>query len=234
MCKASARLDYGGRLFLQYVIIKNYLSNGFSPMESIAPLNVLIAMFVLQIVLFSTMLLGVAMDSSRSGASRSPGIYIFLFFSFVVCLLLLVFTDEVYAIWKPMVRDLYVPTLPRASGKLLAFSLNYLTVAFLILYTGRRNSPLMPILFLLPTVSIFLRDLPSITLVYGGLSAVYYLALSCQGGGKLPRFMAPPEPLLPSMAMDRADGYGAHRIVAILCLAITLIIGYITRPVPVA
>lgn len=202
-------------------------------MKSIAPLNVLIVMFVLQIVLYSTMFLGVAMDRSRSGASKSPGIYIFLFFSFVTSLLLLTFTDEVYTVWKPMIRDLYVPTLARLWGKTLVFFANYLTAAILILFTGRRNSPLMPILFLLPTVSIFLRDLPSVTLVYGALSAMYYLALSFQGDGKLPRFIAPPAPLLPSMMNIHEEGYNAHRVVALLCLAITLIIGYITRQEPI-
>lgn len=199
-------------------------------MQEIAPLNVLSAMFVLQIILGLTMLLGVALDRSKFNASKHPNIYIFLFVSFIVCSLGIVFIQDFYTVWQPMFGDLHIPTLSTKLGIKVVYGVNYLTVFCLIAVTGRRHSPLMPILFLLPTTSIFLRESSITTLSYGFISAAYYLLLSFQPGGQALRFMSVSEPLLPLMSRDKSDSYTAHRIVTLLCLAITLLIGYITSP----
>jgi len=202
-------------------------------MQEIAPLNVLSTMLVLQIVLALTMMLGVAADTSKYSASRSPAVYILMFVSFILCLISIAFTEEFYIVWRPMMGDLALPTISTRFGKILVFAVNYATVILLISFTGRRHSPLMPILFLLPTTSIFLRDPPMLTLVYGVATAIHYLLFSLQDGTSLPRFMAAPAPLLPSRSGRNAEGYNAHRIVVLLCLAIALLIGYITRPAPI-
>lgn len=202
-------------------------------MQEIAPLNVLSTMLVLQIVLALTMMLGVATDTSKYSASRSPAVYILMFLSFILCLISIAFTEEFYMVWRPMMGDLAFPTISTRFGMVLVFAVNYFTVILLISFTGRRNSPLMPILFLLPTTSIFLRDPPMLTLFYGVTTALCYLLFSFQDGTNLPRFMVAPTPLLPSRSGRNEEGSSAHRIVVLLCLAIALLIGYITRPAPI-
>ena len=96
-------------------------------------------------------------NSLRFNIVRLP--YIILI-SALVTLGFLVFSDEFASIWKPLFHSFSsFPTLRAPSAMLIMFTIDIITVAYLVKLTGgSRISPFSPIFFILPALAIFLRE----------------------------------------------------------------------------
>lgn len=150
----------------------------------------------------------------------------------------LVASDDLYRLTAPMFGDLaFSGALSRNTTFLVLFISDLLITFRLIQVTGgSKSSPFTAILFLLPTVAIFLREPASRFIPYALLAATLYIVgllidrsndktvdvlRGALGGGP------------PDFSIVRTDT-PAHAIVNLGCLLIGTATGYVTRPLPVS
>lgn len=189
----------------------------------IEPLTIVGIMIPLQLLLMLVLVVALLLDRTQSSTDEKAQWLIIIIFGMCLTLAALSFTDEFHQIWSPILNDVHLPTWSRETVTKLVFIVNYLVVVLLIIYTGgAQRSPFTPVLFLLPTLAIFLRQPPKFIVFYGLVSAVYYLFATIDRPFQH-------EYRVRGSIGDR-DSKNAQRFVAIACLALTLSIGYITRP----
>lgn len=150
-------------------------------------------------------------DQKAESIRRSPLIFVFII-SFAVLLV----SDEFYGIWGPLFKGVGINTLPTISAIGFVFVIDLLLVGYLIAITGgSRHSPFTSTLFTIPSLAIFLRLPPDMFFTYAVIASIVYLVLmfieSKPYGGSG----------VPSAFMN------------ISCLFLAMLIGYITRPVPI-
>lgn len=149
----------------------------------------------------------------------------------------IVVSEELYTFSAPVFGDLAFPKgLPRSWTYLILFLADLFVVFQLIQTTGgSKTSPFTVILFLLPTIAIFLREPPGRFLLYAVVAAALYI---------LGLMLSRPHDTFIDILRGESGGpqmdYSilrtdtpAHAIVNLGCLAIATLTGYITRPVPV-
>lgn len=142
---------------------------------------------------------------------RSPTLFVALG-SFLVLLL----SDDLYSIWSPIFQGVGINTITSTTAIGIVFVFDLALVAYLIgVSGGSRSSPFLSSLFTLPALAIFLRLPPNMFLTYAGIATAIYLML-----------------LLPNL--DKAQpGQRAAAFMNIACLLLSMVTGYITRPVPI-
>ncbi|MCP2517380.1 hypothetical protein M5J07_20745 [Achromobacter mucicolens] len=189
------------------------------------PLNIAGATFVLQLVLIVIFALGVFLDGTPSRQNSKYQQLLTILTAMIISLLILSISDRFYPIWQPMLGEVaFEPPLSQGSALSIIFGLDYMTAYVLIRQSGGgRDSPFAPILFLLPTLSIFLRLPGMLTVIFGAATAVLFTVSIGFSNPRQSAFSASYEyPGQRSMA--------AFQVVTILCLIVTLLTGYITRP----
>lgn len=142
----------------------------------------------------------------------------FILFSFAF----LGMSQEFYAIWKPMFPGVELGTIESRTALSIIFMLDLLLLALLIHKTGGSvASPFTNALFMLPALAIFLRESPMRFVLYALTAFLIFWVLLT------PRF-APP-----TTTEENPNHRRSVSFVAFSCLAISMFIGYITRPVPI-
>lgn len=189
-------------------------------MNGLKPLNVTGGTIVVQIALIVILLLGVwqtrsrLVDQQRKNDKQFPLVVIVV--TLLFSLAVLVQTVDFYGVWSPILGDVSLPTVSDSHGLVISFGLDLFAVTLLMLYTGgSKESPFASVLFLIPALAIFLREPPSHFFCYAAYAAIVYcwsLMVGVTGRG--------------------SAGHGAHGWVNLLCLGLTMLTGYITRPLP--
>lgn len=134
----------------------------------------------------------------------------------VLTLLLLIFTDEVVGSSRPMFGEVSLPSIEQSNAFLAVFVLDVLGAGFLISATGGpRISAFSPVLFMLPTLAIFMRESPSRFILYAVLAGVCFF-ISQLGEQR--------------RAESNSRSALTFYSVTYLCLALNILIGYVTRP----
>jgi hypothetical protein len=101
---------------------------------------------------------------------------------------------------------------------LIVFLLDVFCSALLVHLTGGSfKSPFTPVYFILPAMAFFLRESPRRVILYTFLISVFF------GLGFLAPRRRPEEDVSP---------VGAYAFVSLACLALSVVIGYLTRPHP--
>lgn len=129
----------------------------------------------------------------------------------------LVFSDQFIPIWQPLFGDVPFPSVRSSTAISTIFVVDSLCTALLVSISGgSRVSAFSPIFFMVPALAIFLREpfawVVAYLLLVSGLFSVCLLDLLESG----------------------ESGSGRERLaywfVAIACLVLTTLIGYVTRP----
>lgn len=194
-------------------------------METVKPASVAGAAILMQVFLLAIIFLGVGWYKEERHSERSIKAQ-----AFALGLVLAIFTisilgisEDYYKIWGAMMGDLQLPTIGRSTAMMCVFIFDILTTFILIALTGgTRASPFTAVLFLIPSLAIFLRESPIKFLSYTVIVGLYYW-LTCRASYS--------DSTRLSYGID--DGVAAHRIVNIGCLILATLTGYITRPVPI-
>jgi len=125
--------------------------------------NIAGAALITQISLLAIMAIGALIShfievTSEFNTKYSGLGWVVLIFS-LLSLLSLVFSSEFSKVWKPVFRNTDFTLLNWSTSILLMFILNILCVSILVWITGVSvNNPFTPIYFILPALSIFLRE----------------------------------------------------------------------------
>lgn len=149
----------------------------------------------------------------------------------------IVASDDLYRLTAPMFGDLaFSGALSRDTTFGALFVTDLLLVFRLIHVTGgSKSSPFTGLLFLLPTVAIFLREPPTRFLSYAALTAILYclgLLIERSPGGPVDILRGALSGSPPDYSIVRTNT-PAHAIVNLGCLAIGITTGYVTRPLPI-
>lgn len=183
----------------------------------VAPLNITAAALVTQFALVLIIVLGTALWRPTFSWDRDR-----LFWPIVpavVAFLPLFFSAEYTSTWQPVWGNAAVPSVRFSRGISTMFTLDLISSAFLVARTGgSRNSPFTAIYLVLPSLAIFLRQgfwvLSVFTLV---IVFLFFFQLAYVDDRKKDSFSG--------------GGTGlAFFVVSALCLLLTTVIGYVTRP----
>ncbi|MGJ7915544.1 hypothetical protein ACI48D_08745 [Massilia sp. LXY-6] len=194
-------------------------------MDTLKPVNVAGATIVVQVCLLTIIALAIFMEhesetvAQRSHKQQAYGLTLVLAILTIISVAL---SAEFYQVWSPLMGDVQLPTVSRSSAFMIVFLLDIFATMLLIRWTGgTRNSPFTSMLFLIPALAIFLREPPVKFIIYALIVGVYYY-VTCSVRSNSPR-----------PGFDYRDGsLQFHRVVNIGCLALAMLTGYITRPVP--
>lgn len=130
----------------------------------------------------------------------------------------LVFSSDFAATWRPVYRGAQVPLLATPTAILVAFVADILCVAILVGSSGgSRNSPFQALYFVSPALAIFLREPFGRVTSYTGLVVILFLF----------QLSSVPRRETDSYLKAETLSYG---VVSALCVLLTTLIGYITRP----
>jgi hypothetical protein len=168
-----------------------------------------------------------------NGKLTTRGSHSTLVFWLLLTIVVIVMGEDLYAQWSPVLGDVELPSIPREAAFVAVFILDIIFVTILILRTGgAKASPFTSILFLLPTLAIFLREPAGRFLAYSigvGLIYVSMLKVSYSATGRLGNH--PPSARIPADGQaDEVTHDWATRWTNIACLALATLIGYITQP----
>jgi len=128
----------------------------------------------------------------------------------------LLFSDEFSKLWRPLLEDVSIPTLPWRLAVLVMFLSDIVLVTILVSNTGgSKDSAFAPLFFLLPTLAILLREPLGRLLLYVSLTIVSFSIMFYR-----------------NFAVDRDSEQSkpvAYLIVSIACFILATFIGYVTR-----
>jgi len=129
---------------------------------------------------------------------------------------LLLFSDEFSNTWRPLSSDITFSFITWRHALFGVFILDIGCTFILISLTGGSyRSPFTPIYFILPAMALFLREEPRRVILYSvGIGMMFVLGLN-------PTRRSPEEHVTP---------IGAYAFVSISCLALSVLVGYLTRP----
>lgn len=192
------------------------------------PLNIAGATFVLQLILIFIFVIGVVLDATPSRQNYKYQQLLVIIGTMIASLIVLAVSDTFYPIWQPMLGEAaFDPLITQGTALAIIFSLDYLTAYLLIRQSGGgRDSPIAPVLFLLPTLSLFLRMPGPIILGYGATTALFFTLSIGFANERQSAFSA-------SYEYPGQRSMLAFQVVTMLCLVVTIGTGYITRPLAV-
>jgi hypothetical protein len=192
--------------------------------EIAAPASIVAAALVMQFCLLSIVTIGTLwIRRQEKNQFRfyqdPPNIGRYAWILLIVVLLtigLLIFSDQFSNSWRPLSADVNFSFITWRHALLGVFVLDIAcTSVFVYLTGGSYRSPFAPVYFILPAMALFLREEPHRVIVYS--VAIGILFLLCLDSPP----ERPGEQLIPS---------GAYAFVSISCLALSVLIGYLTRP----
>lgn len=195
--------------------------------STLAGASIVIQIFLLLISYVALILL----SKSYAGREVTRRSYSTLVAWILITLVLLLMGEDLYATWEAILGSISLPTVPRNYSYLAVFFIDIIFVTILILRTGgTKNSPFTSILFLLPTLAIFLREPTGRFLSYAITVGIVYAALLRK------------RLYVPIADFDRSEYDGPSKSdqaiedwatiwTNISCLVLATLVGYITRPI---
>ena len=179
------------------------------------PVNLAAAALIAQFVFVVILMVGsivVRLPDHPDEVRGSPSFMGAILLLAVITLGALMLSDDLAAIWRPVYANLKFTAPSLSTGFLIVFFADALFVWFLIWLTGgSTQSPFTPVLFMIPTLAIFLREPLGRVLFYVCSVGVVFI-----------------------VTLGQPQGTHGNRIatgwVALTCLALTTHIGFITRP----
>lgn len=192
--------------------------------QVLKPVNIAGSLLVVQVFLLVIITLGLIFNSSYGRRDKTnESLYLIVFFA-ILSMAFVSLTADYYPVWSPILGDITLPTIERRNAFTFVFAMDLSVLYFLILNTGGSNySPFTSMLFLIPTLAIFLREPPIIFISY---SFVAY-------GIFLRTFSTNDNSRILSYGNYKPVSDLSHKFVNGSCLALGIIIGYITRPIPI-
>lgn len=180
-------------------------------------------MFLLAIVLIGLYVLSVG-ERKRSSLlfpARRLSFLTAVFAGFsLITLGSLVFSSDILGASATVFGGLQFPSLTRETAFVTVFGLDLLGAALLVSLTGGpRVSAFSPVLLALPALGIFLREPPDRFLSYTFVAALGFVV--AEAGSRKD-----------NDEVNRNEAIAFH-VVAIACLALSTMVGYATRPMPV-
>lgn len=198
------------------------------PVPSITQLTVVATILVIHLLLLLILGYGLSVlqKEEQSFGVHSLGRPMFLWrilvvFS-VVGMVPIVISEDFYPVWEPAFPSVVVPTV--SAPVTLAFYLCFAwmcSTVFVARTGGSINSPFTPVLVALPALAIFLRAAPTLFISVAAAVAIVYLLTA--------GYSVPPAKEFES----RAFASSAHKVVTLSMLGLAMLVGFVTRPVPV-
>jgi hypothetical protein len=199
--------------------------------STIQPATIAGASIVIQTCLlfiaFGTLWLLSKSYTARAAAKNS---YSALVAWLLATLIVLLLGEDLYATWGPILGRISIPNVPRDYSFFAVFVLDIVFATVLILRTGgAKKSPFTSILFLLPSLAIFLREPVGRFLFYSLAVGFVYVVLLRKSLRTLHADFDRSEYDAPTKADEAVDDK-ATVWANISCLTLATIIGYITQP----
>lgn len=199
--------------------------------STVAPSTLASASVVIQMCLlfiaFVTLWLLSKSYSAREAATES---YSTLVGWLLLALGVILMGEDTYPTWGPILGSVVLPIIPRAHAFFAVFALDIVFITVLIFRTGgAKSSPFTSVLFLLPSLAIFLREPVARFIFYSVVVGCVYVVLlrrtaqASQAGFDRSDYDAPSRS--DELIDDRATIW-----TNVTCLALATMIGYITRP----
>lgn len=189
--------------------------------QVLKPVNISGSLLIVQLFLLIIITLGLFLNRKNSDFEKTNfNLYVVIIFA-ILSIVFVALTVDYYPIWSPILGDLSLPTIERRNAFSFVFGMDLVVMAILISNTGgSNNSPFTSMLFLIPSLAIFLREPPVIFISY---SIVAFLIFFFTFSERKRRLMSNNE--------DNPMSVFSHKFVTGACLALGVAIGYITRPV---
>lgn len=187
--------------------------------ESIGTVNIAGAALITQISLLGIMAIGAMIihfvETTSQYNPRYSVLGWIILISSLLSLFFLVYSEEFSMLWKPVFRTTEPTLLLWSTSILLMFLINIACVTILVRATGgSTGSPFTPIYFILPALSIFLREgLRRILLYLAVVSILFTVNMFVFDYNR-----------------EERSKKVAPWFVSIACFALATYIGYITRP----
>jgi len=192
---------------------------------TVGPANIIAAALVMQFCLSAILTVGTVwirrqesnqfqfyIDSPDIGRYAS----ILLVFA-LITIGLLVFSDQFSDLWRPMSGAVNFSIIRWSHALFIVFTLNIICTAVLVyLSGGSYRSPFTPVFFILPAMAFFLRESMHRVVFYSAAIGLVFLVTI----GTPDR--DPEHQIVPT---------GAYLFVSLACLALSVVIGYLTRPI---
>lgn len=192
--------------------------------DNLQPINVAGATIVIQLSILIIMFVGLFLfrrDPHPHAPKWREIPYALIVILAILSIMSIVMTKEFYAVWSPIMGDFQLPTINRDFGFLTVFILDIVVTSILIFLTGGvRSSPFTAILFMLPTLAIFLREPPVRFVSYSILVGLIYFFSS--------KFTS--TVVNPTWGVEVDKELASNRWVNITCLIMSTVVGFITRP----
>lgn len=129
----------------------------------------------------------------------------------------LIFSHDILTAARPVFGNIDIPSLGRRAAFLVMFPLDLVGAAILIRFTGgSKNSPFSAVLFVLPSLAIFLREPPSHFLSYAISAGLAFIIVQGQKYWNI--------------IEENPYQRRTFAVVTLGCLALSTIVGYATRP----
>ena len=197
----------------------------------IKPINVAAALLIIQFFLCLIWVVGIittrvqkvgTVDTDEFGKVTA---LVLVIATVLASVFICVLTRDFYPVWSPILGDLTLPTIAGHTGVLLIFMLDLVTASILMLSTGgAKDSAFTAILFLIPALAIFLRESPWRFFGYAFFAGIVYV-LSLTHKASVRRYK--------TIEVNSPSNHFAQGWVNVMCLLLTMITGYITRPLSI-
>ncbi len=189
------------------------------------------ALIVIQLCLLTIAYVAIGILSrSLSGRISTAGSHSTLVLWLLLTIVMIVMNEDLYAQWSPILGNVALPSIPTSSAFMAVFILDLTFITVLIYRTGgAKASPFTSLLFLLPTLAIFLREPANRFLTYAFLVGSIY-AIMLRVGSLVSTHPSQNQAFaVPARDEEQVHDW-ATRWTNITCLALATLIGYITRP----
>lgn len=147
--------------------------------QSVQPTTLAGASVVIQtFLLFISFIALWLLSKSYSARKMAKESYAFLVAWLLLTLVLILIGEDLYAVWGPILGPIVFPTIPRDYAFFAVFIVDIIFTTLLILRTGgTKRSPFTSVLFLLPSLAIFLREPVWRFLIYSTVVGFVYVVL---------------------------------------------------------
>ncbi len=193
---------------------------------TLAGASIVIQVFLLSISFVTLKLLSKSYKARAAAIASYSSLVVWLLLALVVILM----GEDLLSQWGPLLGKLSPPPIPRDFAFMAVFILDIIFVTVLILRTGgTKLSPFTSVMFLLPSLAIFLREPVGRFLFYSlAVGVVYVVLLRSTLKSQTTDFDRSGYDA-PSRSDEQVDDR-ATIWTNITCLALATLIGYITQP----
>lgn len=186
---------------------------------SISPLNIIAAAIIMQFSIIVIVFIGSTIISLEDPYILKTYLLWIVISFFVISIGCLLISDQLANIWAPLFGGKIGIVIPWTISVMITFIINVLIVSAMVNLTGSSmHSPFTPIYFILPALSIFLREPEEHVILYLLLIIMFFTAN-----------MHFRDNLIGGKFSNGPRNY-SYWIVSIACLLLATGIGYLTRP----